>query len=108
MRKPKERLCLPLDQRTSSVNVNVLRGHRELVLLPVLKKPDTEMLSSALYADGCQTFEPRSFKLGTPGGTKRLLCSRWKPTRKSLSRVGVKIWVSWNNAFWTRKLTPFV
>src|SRR5580704_14085696 len=102
-RKPKEIPCRPLVQRTSSERDQVLRGQREPVLLPMLKKPETETLSIALYPDGCQILTPKSLTLGTPGGTKRLLCSRWKPNLKSLSKVGLKMCVSCSKPFCTKK-----
>jgi len=76
------------------------------VLLPMLKKPVTATLSIALYPEGCQIFTPKSLTLGTPGGTKRLLCSRWKFKRTSLSTVGLKMCVSCTKPFCTKKSTP--
>src|SRR5437868_6349928 len=102
-RKPKEKPCLPRVQRRSSERLQVERGHREPVLLPMLKKPETDTPSSALYPGGCQIFTPKSLTFGTPGGTNLLLCSRWAPTGRYLvtpSEAGSKrligIWLPEN------------
>ena len=69
----------------------------------MVKNPLTEMLCRAL-SGGCQIFTPKSAIEGAPGGAPRWSASRAKLSVKTLTTVGLKVWVSEANMFCTRFL----